>query len=68
MGKLFFLRMTGEKYEGEYIRNKRNGWCRYIWKNGDYYEGQVKDRHQNGIGINYDVSGSWKEVKYEDGK
>ena len=43
----------GSKYEGDKINNQRNGRGKYIFDNGDIYDGQFGDDKCNGIGFYY---------------
>ena len=38
-GKGTWMMINGDKYEGDYLNDKKNGKGVYIWKTGDKYEG-----------------------------
>jgi hypothetical protein len=41
---------SGDKYEGEFMDDKLDGWGKYLWANGTVYEGRWKDGKKNGEG------------------
>ncbi len=49
-------------YEGEFKNNKREGYGKYIWEDGEYYIGEYKNGLANGKGKIYYKNGS---IKYE---
>ena len=44
---------NGRILEGQFIAGIATGYARYIWDNGDYYIGYVKDSMANGKGTLY---------------
>ncbi len=59
-GKFYWL--SGERYEGAYIADRRKGHGTYYYANGDKYVGMWADDMQNGKGTLYDTYGN---VKFE---
>ena len=56
-------------YEGESESGVKNGWGRYIWSNGDYFEGIWKNGVPDGYGVQVSENGNtkkglWKNNKY----
>ena len=51
-----------DQYEGEYKNEKREGYGKYIWENGEYYIGQWLNDKENGKGIIYYKNGN---IKYD---
>ena len=45
-------------YEGYWINGHYEGYGKYIFENGDYYEGEFKNNLCNGKGIEYDKEGN----------
>ena len=41
----------GDKYEGEFKLNKKEGIGTYCWSNYSIYEGEVKNNFRDGFGI-----------------
>jgi hypothetical protein len=54
-GELIFP--NGDKYIGEFEKNKRQGTGSYIWSNGDRYDGHFKDDTIYGTGTYYYATG-----------
>eukprot|EP00826_Nyctotherus_ovalis_P020286 TRINITY_DN1635_c0_g10_i1.p1 TRINITY_DN1635_c0_g10~~TRINITY_DN1635_c0_g10_i1.p1 ORF type:complete len:527 (+),score=113.99 TRINITY_DN1635_c0_g10_i1:200-1780(+) len=54
---------SGDKYEGEYKNNKKNGKGTYYYTNGDRYEGEWINGKQCGTGVLYYANGD----KYDGG-
>ena len=59
---------NGDKYEGNFSRNKFNGKGVYSWANGDYYDGEFVDGKISGNGdMNFNIgvvcSGLWDNNK-----
>ena len=46
------------RYEGEYVDGRREGKGKYIWRDGDHYEGYQKNDLRHGKGKQYDASGA----------
>lgn len=40
----------GNRYTGEYLKGKKEGWGVYTWKNGKEFEGTWKNGKQDGYG------------------
>lgn len=38
-GKGVWMMVHGDKYEGDYLNDKKNGKGTYTWKSGDRYQG-----------------------------
>ena len=49
-------------YEGDFIKDKREGKGKYYYENGEYYDGEFKNDLRNGKGIEYYKN---KKVKYD---
>ena len=47
---LYFYK-SGDKYEGDFKDDKKNGKGIYYFKNGNKYEGQFKNNFREGKGI-----------------
>ena len=47
-----FWSQLNERFEGEYIRDKKNGSGKYWYANGDKYEGEWKNDNKHGYGKN----------------
>ena len=41
---------AGDKYVGQFSRNKRNGYGQYFFANGNIYDGNWSDGKQDGQG------------------
>lgn len=53
-------------YEGEINKNqKREGFGKYAYENGEYYKGQWLNDQKNGIGIEYNESSKKIKIIYE---
>ena len=50
---------NGNKYEGEFKDNKRNGQGTYFWNNGNHYQGKWENDLRHGKGIFIWKSGDW---------
>ena len=64
-GIFYYDKKCNEKYEGDWINNKREGKGTMNWNNGDKYEGDWKNDKQEGKGIMYysngeKYDGEWK--------
>ena len=61
-----FRWISGERYEGSYVQDKRSGQGSYYWANGEKYEGEWENDQRSGIGTLYDkdnnikLKGMWK--------
>ena len=58
----------GDKYEGEWKNDKRDGKGILIFPNGDRYEGDFKEDKQEGKGIYYYKNGDREMGDYFDGR
>ncbi len=62
-----FRWISGERYEGSYVKDKRAGYGVYYWANGEKYEGEWEDDQRSGIGTLFDrdnnikLKGEWKK-------
>jgi hypothetical protein len=45
---------NGDRYSGDYVNGKPNGFGTYTWANGSYYEGEFKNGLKHG-------KGKWKK-------
>ena len=50
------------KYDGEFINGNREGKGKYIFENGEYYIGELKNNLKHGKGIMYYSNGN---IKYD---
>ncbi len=63
-GIYYFL--NGDRYEGDYSLDRREGYGTYFWASGDRYVGQWFNDKRNGFGVLYDsnnkekMKGTWK--------
>jgi hypothetical protein len=46
----FYYFNNGDRYEGDWINNVKEGKGKCYYVNGDVYEGEYKDNKRNGIG------------------
>lgn len=64
-GTYYFL--NGDRYEGNYLKDRREGKGTYFWASGDRYEGEWSDDKRNGYGVLYGsdnkvkMKGTWKD-------
>lgn len=49
MCKIFWSHLK-ERFEGEYLQDKKNGSGKYWYANGDKYEGEWKNDNKHGYG------------------
>ena len=56
----------GSEYEGEYVKNKREGKGKFKWSNGTIFEGMFHDGKPNGKGILID-KGLTYGAEFKDG-
>ena len=42
--------INGDSYEGEYMKDKKNGKGSYLWKNGSKYTGNFENDYRHGYG------------------
>ena len=66
-------RWAGDRYEGDFVDNKRTGKGIYTWATGDRYDGDWIDGKQNGkgsfvYGPNSQRAGDRYEGEFVDGK
>ena len=59
---------NGNKYEGYFKDDKRNGKGVFYWANGDKYEGDFKDDKRTGKGVLYWADGDKYEGDFKDDK
>lgn len=65
-----FRWISGERYEGGYVKDKRAGYGVYFWANGEKYEGEWEDDQRSGIGTLFDrdnnikLKGEWKKGEF----
>tara|TARA_R110002096_G_scaffold238027_6_gene429365 strand:+ start:3812 stop:4573 length:762 start_codon:yes stop_codon:yes gene_type:complete len=63
-GTYYFL--NGDRYEGNYLKDRREGTGTYYWASGDRYEGEWLNDKRNGYGVLYGsdnkvkMKGTWK--------
>ena len=50
------------RYKGDWVNDQREGFGKYNYENGDYYEGQWKNGLENGFGKLYNENGN---IKYK---
>lgn len=61
-----FRWLSGERYEGSYVNDKRSGEGTYYWANGEKYVGEWENDERSGFGTLYDkdnnikLKGQWK--------
>ena len=68
-GQISIFYPNGEKYFGEWRKEKANGLGTYIFKNGNKYEGEFKDYKRHGKGVLTKPDGTrqegiWSENKF----
>ncbi|TNV73190.1 hypothetical protein FGO68_gene10970 [Halteria grandinella] len=56
----------GQTYQGQWQRNKRNGYGKNTWPNGGSYQGEYKDNNRHGQGIYKWANGNSYEGEYKD--
>lgn len=50
--------LTGEKYDGEWVRGLKHGKGKFVFSYGDYYEGEFDKGLKSGHGVIYFKSGA----------
>ena len=58
---------NGDKYVGEVIDNKREGYGLYFYANGNYYYGKYKNNKQYGYGALFKQQNNNVTIQYWDG-
>ncbi len=61
---------AGDKFEGDFLEDVRNGAGQYFYENGDMYIGRYADGQREGIGKrivmgSYEYSGEFKDGRME---
>ena len=49
---------NGDKYDGEWMNDLKQGDGKYVWKNGSRYEGEWLDDLMDGLGTYFDETGN----------
>ena len=55
---------NGDRYDGEWVNNKMEGFGRYYFKNGDFEEGKYKGSEKIGVHKKYTIKYEIKDIKY----
>lgn len=66
-GKGRYIWPDGRSYEGEYKRDKKEGYGIFSWADGRKYEGEWLKGKQHGTGC-YTANGQTKKGKWEHGR
>ena len=66
-GKGLLTYENGNTYEGEFVKNRREGYGSFSWVNGKKFEGHWKNGKQHGRGTCYRNGKNWK-VQFDNGK
>ena len=56
-----------DKYEGEYLNDKKSGFGTFNWAHGNYYTGNYFDDQRNGYGEMYWNDGAYYKGQWERG-
>eukprot|EP00746_Dinoflagellata_sp_MGD_P071545 gnl/MRDRNA2_/MRDRNA2_29125_c0_seq1.p1 gnl/MRDRNA2_/MRDRNA2_29125_c0~~gnl/MRDRNA2_/MRDRNA2_29125_c0_seq1.p1 ORF type:complete len:510 (+),score=105.35 gnl/MRDRNA2_/MRDRNA2_29125_c0_seq1:129-1658(+) len=67
-GKGVTILVSGDRFEGTYQNNKKQGFGTQFWTNGDVYRGYWEDDKMHGRGEYYYSSGSWYAGSFHRGK
>jgi hypothetical protein len=59
---------NGQRYEGQWVDGRKEGFGRYFWPNGDLFEGQFLNGIYHGEGTLTYVSGRKVVGEWVDGK
>ena len=67
-GKMAINYNNGDKYEGEFVNNVKEGKGIYLYENGDKYEGDFVQDKKEGYGVYYYKSGEKYEGEFKNDK
>ena len=59
----------GRKYNGHYVKDKKEGYGDFFWPNGKIYRGNWKNGKQDGEGVFYTpADDNWRRGRWVNGK
>ena len=63
-----YIGADGQKYEGQFVNDKREGHGIFTWTDGQVYKGEFQNNHKHGRGVHFFQDGTKKIGQFENGK